>query len=150
MFYENVERGHFISMIYGVFDLDTKTFTFARAGHNPVISHKTLEATTEILCPPGMALGLESGKLFAATIEEMQVSIAEDDTFVFYTDGFSEAMNSLQEEFGEDRLEETITLSKQVTANALLTRIKDSVEAFTSNSVQHDDMTMVVVKILGD
>ncbi|MDZ7317646.1 MAG: SpoIIE family protein phosphatase, partial [candidate division KSB1 bacterium] len=40
LFYENVERGTFISMIYGVFDLHRRTFTFARAGHNPIILQK--------------------------------------------------------------------------------------------------------------
>src|SRR5690606_4425591 len=35
LFYENVERGTFISMIYGIFDIEKNALKLARAGHNP-------------------------------------------------------------------------------------------------------------------
>jgi serine phosphatase RsbU (regulator of sigma subunit) len=37
VFYENTPKEVFISLIYGVFDLQNNTLTFARAGHHPLI-----------------------------------------------------------------------------------------------------------------
>ncbi|NOY58773.1 MAG: SpoIIE family protein phosphatase [Calditrichaeota bacterium] len=147
LFFENVERGHFISMIYGIFDLDAKTFSFARAGHNPIISYRNGSGKSEILCPPGLALGLDGGGLFSQTIEEITVQIEADDLFVFYTDGFSEAMNKHAEEFGEDRLEAFIKMERAQNARDLLLSVEKHVQHFVGASPRHDDMTMVICKV---
>lgn len=147
LFYENVERGHFISMIYGIFDLDAKTFSFARAGHNPIISYRNGSGNSEILCPPGLALGLDAGELFSQTIKENTLKIEADDLFVFYTDGFSEAMNKQAEEFGEQRLKALIGKERAQTAQNLLLSIEKQVNEFVGGTPRHDDMTMVICKI---
>ncbi len=95
LFYENVERGTFISMVYGIFDLRKRTVTIARAGHNPPL-FKRRGKQMEFVQPAGLALGLESGTAFAATIKEFPAEICPGDLFVFYTDGFTEAMNRRQ------------------------------------------------------
>ena len=74
LFYENVERGTFISMIYGIIDRRNKIFTFARAGHNPVIIHSNKSESIDLLCPQGIALGLESGKIFDHVIKEQKTT----------------------------------------------------------------------------
>ena len=56
LFYENVERGTFISMIYGIFDIKERTLTFARAGHNPVLARHSGKENLEMLNPVGLAL----------------------------------------------------------------------------------------------
>ncbi|MBD3373517.1 SpoIIE family protein phosphatase [candidate division KSB1 bacterium] len=146
LFYENVERGHFISMIYGIFDFKNMSFTFARAGHNPVIAHLG-DYGEKLLYPAGIALGLESGPIFDRVIREETVSFLPNDMFVFYTDGFSEAMNSVNNEFGEDRLYRLLSHGKELEPKALLTRVVDSVKQFMGKAAQHDDMTMVIVRI---
>ena len=147
LFYENVERGTFVSIIYGIFDLTRKTFTFARAGHNPVIICSRVKGRTETLCPKGLALGLEKGVIFNKTIEENQLSINKDDLLVFYTDGFTEAMNKNSEEFGETRLQTIIDSHKNVFAEVLLQIVRQHIESFVGKTPQHDDMTMVIVRI---
>jgi len=148
LFYENVDRGHFISMIYGVFDLETMTFTFARAGHNPVISHRMASSQPEKLCPKGLALGLEQGNIFAKVIEELTVPLTKEDVFVFYTDGFSEAMNSAKSEFGEERLQQLINKLSNKSSEELLVDIEKEVKSFVGNNSPHDDMTMVVIRMV--
>jgi sigma-B regulation protein RsbU (phosphoserine phosphatase) len=146
LFYENVERGHFISLIYGIFDTREKTFTFARAGHNPVITIRSKEGHTSRLCPSGIALGLEKGDLFDAVIEEQTITIESGDVFVFYTDGFNEAMNATLEEFGEDRLEAIIQQSGHQNAQGVVNQVVETVEVFVGKANRHDDMTLVVVR----
>ncbi len=74
LFYENVERGTFISMIYGIFDLKENTLTFSRAGHNPVLARQSDKNEIELLNPVGLALGLEKGQIFSRTIKELKVT----------------------------------------------------------------------------
>jgi len=148
LFYENVERGTFISMIYGIFDLQSRTFSFARAGHNPLLIQKGMNDKVELLCPKGLALGLEKGTLFERVIEEYTIGIQSNDIFMFYTDGFSESMNSKKEEFGEDRLQNLLQKSSLPSAEHIINHIKTEIINFVGEAPQHDDMTMLVVKVL--
>jgi hypothetical protein len=147
VFYENTPKEVFISLIYGLFDTKNNTLTFARAGHNPLIVRKSLGSTPELLNPAGLAIGLEKGAVFAATIEEKTVPIQPGDVFVFYTDGISESMNKNGDEFGEERLGQLIHQHANETAPTLLESITREVTSFASGTNQHDDFTMVVVKV---
>ena len=148
LFYENVERGTFISMVYGVIDLENKNIKIARAGHNPVIVKNSLKGFTEFLNSSGMALGLEKGPIFNRSIKEVEVPFSSGDIFVFYTDGFTEAMNKLNEEFGENRLVSSVEDNSMLHAKQILDNILKEVHNFMGKAVQHDDMTMVVVKVI--
>lgn len=149
LFYENVERGTFISMIYGIFDMDKKAFRLARAGHNPVIVKNSSNGKIEMLNPKGIALGLEKGTIFNSTISEVELALQPDDIFVFYTDGFPEAMNKNKEEFGEDKLAEIVEQNSSVSADNLLEILFNETNKFIGKAEQHDDMTMVIIKVVG-
>jgi len=148
LFYENVERGTFISMIYGIFDLRQRNFAFSRAGHNPLLIQKHGAEQVELLSPRGLALGLESGEIFDRVIEEYKIGIQTNDLFLFYTDGFSEAMNADKEEFGENRLQHVLESNPDHTAEQVIEAFKREIFKFVGQAPQHDDMTMLVVKIL--
>jgi phosphoserine phosphatase RsbU/P len=147
LFYENAQRGVFISMIYGVFDQQKQTFSFARAGHNPLISMFRQKNEAEEISPKGIAIGLDKGLVFNPSLEESTISINQGDVFVFYTDGYSEAMDKNQNEFGEERLLEIINKNSNLTANKILNKIQEEIKKFTGKTPQHDDMTMVIVRI---
>jgi hypothetical protein len=148
LFYENAERGMFISMIYGVFDLSKRTLTFARAGHNPMIVKHSGGGKVEELASNGIALGLESGPLFNKQIEEKRLHLKKGDLFFFYTDGLNEAKNRFQEEFGETRLKNAVEAGGHLSAAAMLDAVRKKITAFTQNAPQHDDMTAVLVKLI--
>ena len=148
LFYENVERGTFISMIYGIFDVSSNKFTFSRAGHNPLLVKKGMTNKFEILCPKGMALGLEKGEIFNQLIEEYTFGIHPKDVFMFYTDGFSEAMDNNKDEFGEERLQKLLNESHSLSSENIISQVKSQVFDFVGQAPQHDDMTMIVLKVL--
>jgi sigma-B regulation protein RsbU (phosphoserine phosphatase) len=147
LFYENVDRGMFISMIYSVFDMEKKTLTVACAGHNPVIIRKSRAANVQVVNPAGLALGLDPGPIFAQSIEEVTVEYQSGDLFVFYSDGITEAMNKNKEEYGEARLSKTVDKLAHSTAAEILEGIFDEMKSFVGKIEQHDDMTIVVVKV---
>ncbi len=148
LFYENVERGVFISMVYGVFDTEANVLRFARAGHNPVIMRKHQDDRVQVVSPRGLALGLDEGEAFERSIQEISIPFQAGDLFVFYTDGFPEAMNKTMEEFGEERLCNVIERYAQGSASEILEGVFREMKEFTDKAKQHDEMTIVVVKIV--
>ncbi|MBL7994896.1 SpoIIE family protein phosphatase [bacterium] len=146
VFYDQIDRGKFISMIYAIFDFNKKKMIMSRAGHNPVLIKKT-ETRPETHTPSGIAIGLARGNAFSDSLEEIEVQFKPGDVFVFYTDGFSEAMNKQGEEYGEHRLAELIQKNGLAPAQAIVDTITKDVTAFVGSVPQHDDMTMIVVKI---
>jgi len=147
IFCENAPRNVFVTIIYGIFDLKEKTLTIASAGHNPLITWKKETNTTQMVNPRGIALGLEKGQRYKSIIEGISIPIAEGDVFVFYTDGVSESMNTKEEIFGEERLCEIIKQSAHLPPRIIQKNIVESVSRFSGKAPQHDDFTMVVVKV---
>ena len=148
LFYENVDRGVFISMVYGIFDTSERVLTIARAGHNPVIMRKTKADQVQVVNPMGLALGLDAGDTFAKSIQEVAIPFQSGDLFVFYTDGFPEAMNKTLEEFGEERLCQTVQKHAHRTSAEIMDGIFAEMKQFVGKAAQHDDMTIVVVKVV--
>ena len=147
LFYDNVERGAFISMVYGIFDMGKKRLRLTRAGHNPVLVWKAKKQKLEVIQPNGLALGLEKGREFSKTIEEVKIPFAKGDCFIFYTDGFTEAMNKKMEEYGDERFAATVQNYVTRSSKEILEGIIRDVRIYIGKAKQHDDMTLVVVKI---
>ncbi len=145
---QSFKRGTFVSMIYAVIDAKAKTLRYARAGHNPLllVSRNTAASSAPML--KGMALGLAEPQLFEKTLEETTVSLCSGDMLVLYTDGFSEAKNEDGEEYGEERLLNALrSFASKPTSREVVQAICKDVQRFIGYASQHDDMTMVVVKI---
>ena len=146
LFYENVERGRFISMIYAVVDLENNLIRIARAGHNPVIYHDAA-GKVNLISPNGLALGLEKGDLFGKVITESEEKLESGKAFIFYTDGFTEAVNRKGDEYGLDRMIEVVKSWNYSTASEIQDKMMADVNKFIGKAQQHDDMTMVILKI---
>ncbi len=147
MFYENVERGNFISMIFASIDMKNKVLSFSRAGHNPLLLKKP-NNEVQVIKPTGIALGLEKGDVFAKTIAEHFINLDSGDYIVMFTDGITEAENNKAEEYGMDRLTEIINNGNFINAGELLELVYKDVQKFTGKTPQHDDMTMIVIRVL--
>jgi serine phosphatase RsbU (regulator of sigma subunit) len=146
-FYENVERGVFISLVYGVYDPERGTMTLARAGHNPVMHFRNGMPKAEVLNSTGLALGMDPGPAFERSIQEASFDCRFGDVFVFYTDGISEAMNKAREEFGDERLAASIAKHGYGSADQILSGTFADVAAWVGKEKAHDDRTLVAVKI---
>ena len=146
LFYQNAPNGTFISAIYGVYDPSDRSFVFSRAGHNPAIFYQAKKATASALIPEGMAIGFTDSSMFDSRIAETTVYLSEGDAMVFYTDGFSEAMNRARELYGDERLQEKVAAIGTRSASAILRLVTEDVHHFIEGMGRADDMTMVVLK----
>jgi len=148
LLYRNIEKNSFVSMFYAVLDINDKKLTFARAGHNPGIMINQKDGSNQELNTDGIALGLEEGTVFNKMLHEQTIDLASGDTLVFYTDGFTEAMNPVHEEYGEDRFVKLIADNRTLSAQGLIEILVKSVKDFSEDAPQHDDMTVVVIKLV--
>jgi serine phosphatase RsbU (regulator of sigma subunit) len=79
--------------------------------------------------------------------EETKVQLKEGDVVILYTDGVVEALNSVGEMYGFDRLMASIEGGRELDENSLLDKLMDDVSSFVGSAEQHDDLTIVVVKV---
>ena len=174
---QHLDARSFITMTYAVVDLRARTMTYARAGHTPLIHvpgrASTITAGTaghlsaysastavnvisaggarraQILVPNGMVVGLkvDDGEMFERLLEEQTISLQPGDLYVFFTDGISEAMNGADDCFGEVRLGQLIEDHADLPSEELRERVLREVRAFVDGAPQHDDMTMILLKV---
>jgi serine phosphatase RsbU (regulator of sigma subunit) len=146
---ENLDSRSFITMAYAVIDMHSRQMTFARAGHNPIyqLPADGNGRRTRVLAPEGLGLALDRSGRFEKLLAEECVRLEKGDLFLFFTDGLSEAMNPRADLFGESRLREILEQHSGRSLEDLREKIIDEIFTFAEGEDQHDDMTMVLVKI---
>lgn len=93
----------FITCIYGILEVSTRRFTWARAGHEPlIVAHP--DDSTDVIAPAGFALGVLGSPDFDQLLEIDTVTLQSGDRILLFTDGLTEAMNASGEEFGMQRI----------------------------------------------
>ena len=149
----NLDARSFITMTYAVVDLRTRTLTYARAGHTPLMYLPGPGAAgppgLRVLAPDGLVLGLkiDSGEMFERLLQEETLPLHTGDLYLFFTDGISEAMNAGDACFGENRLGRLIEAHAGLPSDALRERVLQEIASFVGDTPQHDDMTMILLKV---
>ena len=136
-----IAEGRFISFFYCVADTTLGTLTYSNAGHYAPMLVRA-DGTVERLTQGGAVLGVFGD----AAYEQGQVSTTSGDRVIFFTDGVTEARNSNEEEFGEERLLAAAIANRGCSAPALQARLSEEVAAFTSDTFQ-DDATLIVLAL---
>jgi serine phosphatase RsbU (regulator of sigma subunit)/energy-coupling factor transporter transmembrane protein EcfT len=148
----HLDSRSFITVTYLLVDLRAGTLRYARAGHCPLIympgSYVT-ERAPQLVAPDGLVLGLQldEGVTFTRLLEEVTLPLGPGDLFMLYTDGLSEAMNPEGDCFGDARLADLVGAHPDLPANQLRERILREIAAFAGTAPQHDDMTMVLLRV---
>ncbi len=146
LFYENAPRGTFISLVFGIIDLERGMLRYARAGHNPILFKSVDNDEFQTLKPSGIGLGMDSGDTFDQTIEEKELLFKSGDMLILYTDGMVEAVNARREFFGYERFLDTFQSAGHISVDQIIQHTTDRLEQFIGRSEQHDDMTMIVIR----
>jgi sigma-B regulation protein RsbU (phosphoserine phosphatase) len=150
---QHIDVKSFITMSYIVIDLERRQMTYARAGHCPLIflpgTPSAGPRRAQVLAPDGLVVGLklDDGEMFESLLQEVTLPLETGDLIVLFTDGFSEAMNESFDCFGENRLSRVIEQYGHLPFEQLRERIVQDVRAFAGGADQHDDMTMILVRV---
>ena len=134
----------FVTVFYGIIDVNTGEVTYCNAGHNPpyILKHKG------DISPLPMSTDPMAGAIDGITYHEGTLKLEKGDALVMFTDGVTEAMNTANEEFGEQRLEDTLEDVAMHNCQQMVDAIKADVAAFAGEAEQSDDITVLALKRL--
>ncbi len=142
--YSKTPANAFIALLFSTIDLSSKTLCFANAG----LTRPLLRRGEEIIYLKAEGLHFPLGILQEVQYEEMSLPLQSGDLLVFYTDGLPEAMNENEELFDFARLERTLrALPRHMPAAQVVHELLQEVQRFTGNAQQHDDLTIVVMRV---
>lgn len=144
----HLDNRSFVTMTYAIIDLEAGTLTCARAGHTPLLVVGS--AGPHVIAPEGMVLGLRlpgASERFEELLEEQTQPVHPGDVIVLYTDGMTEAMNPGGDLYGDAALASSVVCHASHDAHALRDAVLADVRRFVGPADQHDDMTMVIVKV---
>jgi len=140
LFYENTTESSYATFFFSEYDDREQRLRYANCGHLCAL----------LLRSDGDVERLDSTSTVLGLFEEWDCSIGErrlysGDVLALYTDGVTEAFNDAEEEFGEQRLIETLRRHRELSSQHLVEAIVDDVQQFSPHE-QHDDLTLIVAK----
>jgi phosphoserine phosphatase RsbU/P len=144
--YPDIKEDMFISMAYVILDHKNNHVTLSRGGHDAPLLYRAATREVEILKPPGMALGIDSGDVFDRITGDLSVPLERDDCLVLYTDGVTEMLDANGDEFGPERMIRSVRASASEGAQGVIARLTDDVRNFAAGHPQNDDITLIVVR----
>ncbi|HTV54041.1 MAG TPA: PP2C family protein-serine/threonine phosphatase, partial [Terriglobia bacterium] len=146
MVYEASSTNRYATFLFAEYDPQTRRVMFVNAGHNAPIVLRTSGTRCEIFRweVGGAVIGL----LPHASYEKGCFELEPGDTIVLFTDGISESENAKEEEWGEESLIACATTCCGLTAREALDRLMSAAVDFAAGAPQHDDMTLMVLRIV--
>jgi len=140
---EDAQHGIFVTVFYAVYNPETRLLRFTNAGHTLPFLYRPTSRTCASLFNTNFPLGVFD----PFTFEESALQLEPGDTLVLYTDGVSEALNPVREQFGTERLVRLILEHGSRSPKELLDAIVADVRQFSGDVPQHDDITLLVVRV---
>jgi sigma-B regulation protein RsbU (phosphoserine phosphatase) len=141
--FESSASNRYASLFYAQFDAAFRTLAFVNAGHNPPFVVKARSGNVVRLDPSGPVIGL----MRECTFVERRMAVESGDVLVAFTDGITDAMNAAGDEWGEERLAHAVARHMRLPARELAAQIMRDVDGFVGSARQHDDMTLVAIRI---
>lgn len=143
LLWDSVEEHQFITAIYGILDETNRTFVFSNAGHNPPL----------LIKPDGEYRYVEYGDMplgmfYDARFHQHFIRFESGQVMVLYTDGITESARADGEEFGRERLAESVLSGIHLPAKRLIDHIRKDVADFTERKFLDDDGTLFIVKAI--
>ncbi len=137
------EPTQFVTLFYGVLDVPKRTLNFVRAGHD----YPMLVRANEVLYLRGVGtmLGLlDEGEVI---LNEQQIELQDNDRLVLYTDGMTDAINSREEHFGREQLEQAALENFSLPLEQMGDALFDAVTQHQGDAEPFDDMTLLIVEV---
>lgn len=141
---ENSSR--FVTLFYSEYDPVTRILSYSNAAHHPPLLWQVATNTIERLDTLGMLIGLDAESRYY----EAQVKLYPGDTIIYYTDGFTDAMNQRGDRFDEENLSQAFQWACQncKSPQAILDYLFAQVQQFIGSGNRNgDDMTLVVLQV---
>ena len=134
----------FVTVFYGIYNCRTGEVTYANAEHNPPYVMRA-DGSLETL---PMSKDLVAGVIDDYQFTEETLHLEPGDTLLLFTDGVTEATDTEENEYGEERLSMLLSHSSKLTCQEIVDKVKADVKAFAGEAEQSDDITLLALKRL--
>jgi sigma-B regulation protein RsbU (phosphoserine phosphatase) len=135
----------FVTVFLATINLRTGEVTYTNAGHNPPLIKRASGDVEEIPDRHGPILGIEEGRDYG----QSNLMLGQGDVLLVFTDGVTEAMDSEDNLYSDDRLRATAQGITDIDADSVLKAVRNSVEVFSTGAEQADDITIVTLQYHG-
>ena len=139
------DAGMFVTLFCGILETDTGKFSFANAGHNPPL-FLGASGRRELM---DVKKGLVAGIIETSRYPLGTCQLAPGDSILMYTDGVTEAMNTRDEFYSEERLLATVCSGGWEDPRSLVARVRSTIADFARGAAQADDITMLAMRYRG-
>ena len=143
LLHEALASNRYATFFYGQYDPASRELRYVNAGHNPPMLFHAGNGSCRISRLE--ACGTVVGLLDDAAYEQAKLTLSPGDVLVAFTDGISEAMNAASEEWGEERLIDTIEGCLGLPPREIISCIMQAADTFAAGAGQNDDMTLIVL-----
>ncbi len=134
----------FVTVFYGILDTRNGAFEYSNGGHNPPFLLSADSSLKSINDAGGLMLGAFELSEYKSNI----IMLKPGDIIFFYTDGVTEAFNTKQEEFMEQRLCALLENQANLDCKEIVDRVFSGLTDFTAGAEQSDDITCMTLKYL--
>ena len=135
----------FVTLWIGILNTNTGMLSYVNAGHcKPLIRREGGEFEYVTGGVDFVVAGEED-----VPYHEKSLTLKKGDALFLYTDGVTEAVNTGDELFGEERLKAALNKEKALSSAAICAQVSNELSAFSQNAPQADDITMLAVVFKG-
>ncbi|OQY46946.1 MAG: hypothetical protein B6242_06300 [Anaerolineaceae bacterium 4572_78] len=140
----------YVTIFYAIIDIRTNSLRYVRAGHEKPILYDSATQTLQLINPPGRFVGLWANLI----VEESVSTMKPGDYLICYSDGVTDAEDTDGNRFGLERLLDIVLeylrnadrANEYISADNLVTEIRTTIDDFSKEATQADDITILVTK----
>jgi len=134
----------FVTLFFGILDVETGKVDYCSAGHNPPMLLSADGEVSEIENTGGIMLA----GMPMATFKEGSMTLKPNEMLILFTDGISEAFNEAEDEFGEEKMIESLKKNQSANCEGCIAALFSDVEEFAGDAEQSDDRTVLALRYL--
>ncbi|MCG6914361.1 SpoIIE family protein phosphatase [bacterium BMS3Abin03] len=140
LLFNSTASNRFATVFYGVLNYTNNSVTYCNAGHDAPINIKGDQINR--LNEGGLLLGCFD----FAEYEEATKSIDVGESIIIYSDGVTEAMNAINQEFGEEKFISIVKANQDLSGKELIDVILKEIKTHSGDIAQSDDITLLIIK----
>ena len=136
-----ITDGSFVTALYGVYCVRSRSFRFATAGHPvPLVFRSEGREAMEFNCDGVFPMGIES----YSDVPEAEITFKAGDRWMIYTDGITERFNAKGEMYGEERLLRQFGSNCEYNPQQLRDLIVADIVRFGGRQPEQDDQALLI------
>lgn len=138
-----VDMDHYATLCIVAINMETGVMEYANANHQPIMVYRRAKNEVELVELKSVPIGVERG----STYQRLSLKLEDGDLVALYTDGVVEALNESGKQYGRKSLSQAMIKYKDLAPKEIANKIKNDLEVFAGSVRQHDDQTVLVLKI---